>query len=131
MAASPVLVDSSFYIDGFRRGLDLRRELLRIAELRPLAVCGAIQCEVGRGIRNIHAKALIHNFWSTTIYIPTDNRLWTATEELLWNLDRKGIIIPVIDALIAASALRINAVVLTLDTHFQKIPGLIAVDRIV
>ncbi len=65
------------------------------------------------------------------VYIPTDNRLWEATEELLWQLDRLGTVVPAIDALIAQSAKRIGAVILTLDSHFQLIPGIIAVDRIV
>jgi predicted nucleic acid-binding protein len=65
------------------------------------------------------------------LYVPTDNRLWASAEELLWQLDRQGIVIPVIDALIAESARRIGAVILTLDAHFQLIPGVIAVDRIV
>ena len=65
------------------------------------------------------------------LYVRTDNRLWESTEDLLWQLDRKGIVVPVIDALIAESARRIGAVILTLDSHFQLIPGIIAVDRIV
>jgi len=50
---------------------------------------------------------------------------------LLWQLDRQGTIVPATDALIAESARRIGAVILTLDAHFQLIPGIIAVDRIV
>lgn len=57
--------------------------------------------------------------------------LWESTGELLWQLDRQGKVVPVIDALIAESAKRIGAVILTLDPHFQMIPGIIAVDRIV
>jgi predicted nucleic acid-binding protein len=107
------------------------RELRVIASNRPLATCGAIRCEVGRGIREPAARKLLRRVWSSMLYIPTDNRLWEATEELLWQLDRKGTMVPVIDALIAESARRVGAVILTLDPHFQLIPGIIAVDRIV
>ena len=65
------------------------------------------------------------------LYVPTDNRLWESTEELLWQLDRQGKVVPAIDALIAESAKRVGAVILTLDSHFQMIPGIIVVDRIV
>ena len=65
------------------------------------------------------------------LYVPIDNRLWESTEALLWQLDRQGKVLPVIDALIAESAKRIGAVILILDPHFQMIPGIIAVDRIV
>ena len=131
MAARPVLVDSSYYIDQLRRKKPLISELKTIASNRPLAVCGAVRCEVGRGIRPPHLRKILHEIWSTMVYVPADNRLWDGTEELLWQLDRQGIIVPVVDALIAQSAKRIGAVILTCDSHFQLIPGIIAVDRIV
>jgi predicted nucleic acid-binding protein len=131
MAARPVLVDSSYYIDRLRQRKPLMRELHAIASNRTLATCGAIRCEVGRGIHEPTARKLIHQVWSTMLHVPTDNRLWESTEELLLQLDRQGTVVPVIDALIAESAKRIAAVILTLDPHFQLIPGIIAVDRIV
>jgi predicted nucleic acid-binding protein len=131
MAARPVLVDTSFYIDRLRQRKPLIGELQTIASNRPLAICGAIRCEVSRGMREPTARSLLRQIWATMLYVPTDNRLWESTEELLWQLDRQGIVVPVIDALIAESAKRIGAVILTLDSHFQLIAGIIAVDRIV
>jgi predicted nucleic acid-binding protein len=131
MAARPVLVDSSYYIDRLRQRKPLMRELQAIASNRSLATCGAVRCEVGRGIREPAARKLLHQVWSTMLYVPTDNRLWESTEELLWQLDRQGKVVPAIDALIAESAKRVGAVILTLDSHFQMIPGIIVVDRIV
>jgi len=131
MAARPVLVDSSYYIDRLRQRKPLMRELQAIASNRSLATCGAIRGEVGRGIREPGARKLLHQVWSTMLYVPTDNRLWESTEELLWQLDRQGKVVPAIDALIAESAKRVGAVILTLDAHFQMIPGIIVVDRIV
>ena len=131
MAARPVLVDTSFYIDRLRQHKPLIAELRTVASNRSLATCGAIRCEVGRGIREPTARSLLRQIWARMLYVPTDNRLWESTEDLLWQLDRQGIVVPVIDALIAESARRIGAVILTLDSHFQMIPGIIAVDRIV
>lgn len=131
MAARPVLVDSSYYIDRLRQRKPLMRELRAIASNRSLATCGAIRCEVSRGIREPAARKLLHQVWSTMLYVPTDNRLWESTGELLWQLDRQGKVVPAIDALIAESAKRVGAVILTLDSHFQMIPGIIVVDRIV
>ena len=109
MAARPVLVDTSFYIDRLRQHKPLILELRTIASNRSLATCGAIRCEVGRRIRDPAARKLIHQVWSTMLYVPTDNRLWESTEELLWQLDRQGIVVPLIDGLIAESAKRIGA----------------------
>lgn len=43
---------------------------------------------------------------------------------LAWKLDRKGLVIPGSDAVIAASAIAIGAAVLTSDAHFKHIEGL-------
>ena len=57
------------------------------------------------------------------INVPTDNRLWEQTEQMLWELDRQGIVLPLTDVVIACCALRIDAVVLTYDKHFSQMPG--------
>ena len=44
-------------------------------------------------------------------------------EQTFWELGREGIIVPLPDAVIACSAMRIGAVVLTHDRLFGLIPG--------
>lgn len=131
MAANPVLVDSSYYIERLREGRDPLLELAVIGAQRDVAVCGVVRCEVGRGIK---LERVLHKFqsaWEVMLYVPTDNRLWAEAERLLWKLDRAGTHLPLPDAVIACCALRIGAVVLTFDRHFDAVPGLVAVDRIV
>jgi len=65
------------------------------------------------------------------LYVPTDNRLWHEVEQTLWRLDRQGVCLPLPDVVVACCAQRIQAVVLTLDKHFDAIPGIRAVDEIV
>jgi predicted nucleic acid-binding protein len=130
MAASPVLVDSSFYIDLLRKGRDPLRALALPAQTRDLAVCGIIRCEVGRGIRSPEILKRFQSFWEVMIHVPTDNRLWDEAQRTLWNLDRTGTIIPLSDAVIACCARRINAVVLTYDTHFSWIEGVRVTDHL-
>ena len=64
------------------------------------------------------------------INVPTDNRLWEEAEQTLWELDRKGMVLPLTDAVIACSAQRVGAVVLTYDHHFSQIPGIRVTDRL-
>jgi predicted nucleic acid-binding protein len=45
-------------------------------------------------------------------------------KKLAWKLDRKGLVIPGTDVVIAASAIAIGAAVLTSDAHFKRIEGL-------
>jgi tRNA(fMet)-specific endonuclease VapC len=123
MAATAVLADSSFYITLMRQRNDPLRALALAAASRDLAVCGIVRCEVGRAIVPKAIREKFRAAWDVMINVPTDNRLWEEVERMVWELDRKGKILPLTDVIIACCALRISAVVLTLDNHFYDIPG--------
>lgn len=124
MAASPVLADSSYYIDLLRRGQDPLSSLALAAETRDLVICGVIRCEVGRALRPGKVRRLFRAFWDVMINVPTDNRLWERAEQTLWELDRRGVVLPLTDVVIACCARQLDAVVLTYDKHFNFIPDL-------
>lgn len=130
MAASPILADSSFYIRLLRQKQDPLRALGLAAETRDLAICGVVRCEVGRALVPPKVRAQFRAAWDLMINVPTDNRLWAEAEQTLWDLDRKGVILPLTDVVIACCAQRIGAVVLTYDHHFRQIPGLRATGRL-
>jgi len=129
MAASPVLVDSSFYISCLRDGRDPLRLLAVTAAARDLAICGVVRCEVGRGLRETKLRLKFTAFWDVMLNVPADNRLWTQAEQTAWELDRKGIVLPLTDIVIACCARRIGAVILTLDKHFYDIPGTVVINQ--
>lgn len=130
MAASPVLADSSFYIGLMRQGQDPLRALALAAATRDLVICGIVRCEVGRALRPMERLQRFQRFWNVMINVPTDNQLWAAVEETAWKLDRKGVVLPLTDLVIACCAQRSGAVVLTYDHHFSQIPGVRAVSRL-
>jgi predicted nucleic acid-binding protein len=124
MAASPVLVDSSYYIHMLRKGQDPLRALAFAAAARDLAVCGVVRCEVGRGLREPRILHGFQAFWNAMICVPTDEYLWDMVTDTLWRLDRKGLTLPLPDVVIGCCARRIGARVLTTDAHFSSIPGI-------
>ncbi len=130
MPASPVLVDSSFYITLLRRRQDPLKALALAAASGDVAICGVIRCEVGRALRPPEVRQRFQAFWDVAINVPTDNRLLATAEQTLWDLDRSGIVLPLTDVVIACCALRIGAVVLTYDHHFYDIPGLRTTNRL-
>jgi hypothetical protein len=130
MAASPVLADSSYYIQALREGRDPLKALALAAATRDLAICGVVRCEVGRGISNPKVLQRFQAVWNVMINVPTDNRLWEKVERTAWELDRSGVVLPLSDLVIASCAERIGAVVLTFDKHFWSIPGLRVADRL-
>jgi len=119
-----ILVDSSIFIQLLRRGLDPARELLERFDTLDLVTCGMVKLEVLRGVRNPRLKAALESFMGVLMLVPSDNRLWDQATELAWTLDRRGRILPGADLVIAASALRVGAEILTLDGHFQSVPEL-------
>lgn len=130
MAANPVLPDSNFYIDCLRDGRDPLIELRLTAATRDLVVSPVVRCEVGRGIRSKKVLKRLHAAWDVMINVPTDARLWRDAERTLWELDREGRQIPLTDALIACSARRVAADVLTRDKHFHWIDGIRVVETL-
>ncbi len=131
MAPSPVLVDSCWYITGMKTGRQPLRELEPIALVRDVAICGVVRAEVARGIREPSVLKKFQAVWDVMLFVPTDNRLWAEVELLSWQLDRRGINLPLTDIIIGCCARRIGAVVLTYDHHFSQIPGITVAERIV
>jgi predicted nucleic acid-binding protein len=118
-----VLIDSTIYLDWERSGQGLVGSLLYFTECHEVAVCGVVCCEVGSGIRDAALRKNLKAVWWTLIYLPTDNLLWEESEDLLWNLERKGRRIPLPDAVIASCAMRAGATIYTHDGHFDLIAG--------
>jgi predicted nucleic acid-binding protein len=124
----PVLVDSSWYIQLARSGRDPLFDLSLVADARDIATCGMIVAEVGRGLREPRFLERYQQAWREMLWIESSANVWQRTLQLAWALDRKGILLPVQDLHIAACALEISAVVLTVDRHFTRIPGLTVTD---
>jgi predicted nucleic acid-binding protein len=122
--ASEVLVDSNVYIGLLNRRLDPAKCLLQWANGRGLVICGMVRLEVIRGLKSLRARQNLSALMDVMVNVPSDNRLWSDATALAWSMDRKGFAISGPDALIAASALRLGAAVMTSDAHFSRIDGL-------
>ena len=119
-----LLIDSTIYVDWFRRRIEPREIIEPWIRARALAICGVIRAEVIRGVISARQKARVAELFDALEEAPTDAALWEDAAELAWTLDRKGIVLPLTDIVIAACARRSNAVVVTGDDRFSKIPGL-------
>ena len=120
--AGVALVDSSVFIALLRQGEDVPAWIGR--RLEDAYICGMIRLEVLRGVRAPAVRDRLEAFMDVMCNVLTDDRLWKASAELGWELDRKGVTLPGPDLVIAACALRAGVPVLTADRHFSMIPGL-------
>ncbi|HEY5037211.1 MAG TPA: PIN domain-containing protein [Chthoniobacterales bacterium] len=119
-----VLVDSSIYIGLLREGRNPVLDLEEAFGGANLVGCDVVRCEVLRGVVRPALKTRLGAFFDVLIHVPTDHRVWQATEDLAWQLDRAGKVLPLTDLVIAVCALRAGASVLTSDAHFALIPQL-------
>ncbi len=127
--ANAVLVDSSFFIARHRKGLDPFAELAAADPWEPVT-CGMVMLEVLRGAHPGRDYAHYRAAFEVMTCIPTTSQIWMSATDLLRKLARQGFTIPPQDALIAASALAIDAPVLTLDAHFKLVPDLVTLDSL-
>jgi predicted nucleic acid-binding protein len=123
-STSQVLVDSNVYIQLLRMGKDPVKILGNWIGAGDLVTCGIVRLEVERGLRTDRIRKQMSEFFSVMIDVPTSQLVWQAATDLAWKLDRKGLVLPSQDHLIAASAISIGASILTDDAHFQNIPGI-------
>lgn len=125
-----VLPDSSFYITATRAGRDPLVELGAKVDEYEIATCGMVQIEVMRGRSDPNVLRRFRNTFAVMIYVATTHATWERATQLAWSLDRQGIVIPTSDLIIAASALQVEAALLTYDAHFRQIPGLTVLERL-
>lgn len=119
-----ILIDSSIYIGWTRKGINPLDALRRPLHENELVSCGVVRCEVLRGTIKHKAQTELNALFDVIPEIQTTAKIWHQTAELAWQLDRKGLILPLPDLIVAACALSVKAVLITAGGHFSKIPEL-------
>jgi predicted nucleic acid-binding protein len=125
-----VLVDSSFFIRRARRAADVFAELEEFADDYDFAICGPVWLEVARGRSDPAVRARFEASFAQMVYLDLSAAGWARAAALAWELDRKGVVLPLPDLAIAAIALEHDALVLTFDAHYDRIPGVLAVSEL-
>lgn len=120
----PLLVDSNIYIRLLRRQRDPVTALFEHFDTLNLVTCGMVRLEVLRGVRQPRARARLDEFFSVMQYVEADARLWQDALALTDQCSERGFMLHGPDAVIAASALRKQAALLTDDADFTRVPGL-------
>lgn len=125
-----VLVDSNFFISRLRKGLDPFQELAESNDEYEFYSCGVVMSEVCCGVRLPKLYQQTRENFSVMCWVPTTDRIWDRVCELSWKLARQGFAMQITDLVIAASAIDVEAQILTLDSDFSRIPGVQVIDRL-
>ena len=99
-------------------------ELSEFSDHWDLLTCGVVKVEVLRGMKHKKSHDRMAAFLGCMLYVATPAHIWERIHKLAWELDRGGFVMQVTDLTIAACALEEDAAVLTLDSDFQRVPGL-------
>ncbi len=116
---SPVLIDTSAWIDFFRGKQSPVTDAVQLALQLGLArLCGPVKAELLQGVKTKKEKQQLGIMFDAVENLDTHEPDWEAAGNNLLTLRESGITLPLTDALIAVIAIRHKVQVLTLDQHF-------------
>ncbi|MCZ7627234.1 MAG: PIN domain-containing protein [Candidatus Methylomirabilis sp.] len=117
-----VLVDTSAWIEFFRGTPstcgDKVGELLRRDRT---CVTGLIIVELSRGAKGTRELRTLDELLRTVTSLEVSDDVYRKAGELSYRMARRGLTLGTVDAVIAATAIRHDCPLLTLDDHFQQI----------
>ncbi len=117
-----ILIDSSIWIDAFRRDGNVITKLAiqEILDHDKALLCGPIALEVVGAARQNERKRLRTLFSDLQYYRSTD-ALWRDAIGLSWRIRDRGLNLPWNDILIANIAMETRAWIYTKDKHFEEL----------
>ncbi len=121
MEHQKIIIDTSVWIEYFKNNQDYVPFIEDGLNLENILISGLIISELLHGIKSEKEYKLLSESISAVPYAECIYEDWIRTGEILYNLKKKGISVPLTDVLISAIAIRYNASVLTLDKHFKNI----------
>jgi predicted nucleic acid-binding protein len=125
MPTNSILPDTCAWIDFFR-GKDspltvaVEQSLLHAETV----TCGVVVMELLQGVKSSREESLILNAFQALTHLEMTRDLWIKAGKLAARMRQQGQILPLSDIIIAVTALEYGCAVLTIDRHFETIPGL-------
>ena len=125
MAPSNLIPDTCAWIDFLRgRQTSLATVLEKALLNGKVLTCGVVLFELLQGIKNPREETLVLNALLALPNLELTRDLWIKAGKLSSRLRAKGHILPLSDIIIATVALEHDCTVLTIDRHFEAVPGL-------
>lgn len=126
-----ILPDTCAWIDFFRGRPSRMAENVEAALVQgDVATCGVVLYELLQGIKSSREEALVLNAFQAVPHLEMTGRLWIKAGRLSSQLRKKGHTLPLSDIIIATLALEHTCSLLTVDRHFDAIPGLTVIKAV-
>lgn len=129
MQSNRILPDTCAWIDFFRGRQTPLADMLGDSLMRAEVVtCGVVLYELLQGIKSQREEALLQNAFQALPHLEMSRELWISAGQLSAQLRSSGHTLPFSDIMIATIALDSGFAILTIDRHFEAVPGLAVVD---
>lgn len=120
-----VIADTSVWVQFLRaRGSAEHLELDRLLARGEVLMVGAVLAEVLQGARSQPEFESLRERLAALPYVEATQGIWASVGALSYQLRQQGVMVALVDLLIASLAMEHGHQVYTLDDHFQRIPGL-------
>ena len=93
-----------------------------------VVTCGVVLYELLQGIKNPREEDKVQNAFQALSHLEMTRELWISAGRLSAQLRGSGHTLPFSDIMIATIALEHGCTVLTIDRHFESVPGLVIVN---
>jgi tRNA(fMet)-specific endonuclease VapC len=118
-----ILVDTSVWI-AFLRGTEPHRKTLaRLLSEGRVAITGIVKAEIIQGVKSTKEEECLLAALNAVDSLEITDGTWVSAGRLALEMRRKGTTVPLTDIALAALAMEHDVSVLTLDKHFNSIPG--------
>lgn len=121
IALARVLIDTSVWIEFFRRREPYHGIVTRLIDDEQVVCCGIILAELMQGAKTDKELAVLDDFLQVFTFVPETPELWASAGKLSGKLRRKGITVGLSDCFIAVAAALAKVQVATLDSHFETL----------
>ena len=111
-------LDASIIIDGLRA-----KDMRLFGEMKSVggAVCGVTRAEVLSGARDTEDREKLLTILDGFQQVTLPDSLWNEVGEILSNLRRSGLAVPLADAVLTTVSISLGIEVWARDAHFQAI----------
>jgi predicted nucleic acid-binding protein len=116
-----VLVDTSVWIEFFRKHEPYHGIVASLIDAEQVACCGIILGELMQGAKSDKELSVLDSFPQVFTFIPETVELWAAAGKLSYQLRRNGVTVGLSDCHIAVAAASARIRVATLDSHFAAL----------
>ena len=118
------LVDTSVWIDFFRGVAAIKEFLTKLVARDRVFTAGPVLFELLQGIRSAEERGEVKEALLSVNFLEITPEDWEAAALISRELRSQGITIPLTDLLLAQLAKAHDLEIISLDPHFDQIPGI-------